>query len=476
MVAAMGCARATSTPAEITPATIPSTVLTGLPGGAPAHATLCVNDQLHPNFPNDADVFIKVFCADAAGGTVPNPTSLVELEQLLGLGFQNPGGGNATGGNPGFALLGHSESLAGRYISAINPRAILFTPLTGSRPSGYVLLAYTRGDTFVEVAAHDPTLDKVILYLVRFAKGCAANPGGCTPADLLTSSVEQGWLAVDSYAASTDINDTILDCFECHQPAGPSGPTVLRMQEITPPFTHFFSSTTEGGKALVADFHSAHGSNEAYAGIPAPLVDESDPALLAGFLQAAGFGDQPNAFDSAAIEAEVRNSAPRQPLVNVPLGESHTWDGIYAVAKLGQAIAVPYHDVKVTDATKLAAATNAYRKVSLGQASPNSLMDIRDVFLDQGLRDMGFAPADGLDGHALLVQVCQQCHNSHLDQTISRALFNVEILGALPRSRKNEAIRRLNITNLEDPSKMPPPLFRTLTSDERQRIIDVLNE
>ena len=42
-------------------------------------------------------------------------------------------------------------------------------------------------------------------------------------------------------------------------------------------------------------------------------------------IKQAGFGDQPNVFNSAAIEAEVTAAAPMQPAMNAPMGASPTW-------------------------------------------------------------------------------------------------------------------------------------------------------
>ena len=70
---------------------------------------------------------------------IPTPkiTSLADLQALLGLSFvdKTAAGGNATGGNPGFVLTGHSSSVVARYVSPINPRSIVFTPIeAGSAP------------------------------------------------------------------------------------------------------------------------------------------------------------------------------------------------------------------------------------------------------------------------------------------------------------------------------------------------------
>jgi mono/diheme cytochrome c family protein len=473
---------------QITSPQIPPGVFSGIQvSDAGAHADLCTNtDQAnHPNFPDDADRFLQVFCADLKGKPVPSPKSLVEFESLLGLGFSNPAGANGAGGNPGFVLTGHSSSLVGRFVSAINPRAILFTP--GPAANGYVALSYSRGDRFVEVATNDPQVpSKVILYLVRFETPCSGQNGDCTFGDLLLQPVETGWQSMTGYESSA-LSNTVLDCGECHQPKamGGNGPTLLRMQEFLPPYTHFFSSNTEGGRALLADFHAAHGTDEDYAGIPAAMIDKSDPALLRQFITMAGFGtdapsgsNQPNVFDSARIEDEVKASAPLQPGQNVPVGRSATWDAIYANTVRGLDIAVPYHDVKVTDPQKLAMATATYLKVQSGLSPASSLPDIRDVFLDEAIREMGFAPEAGLDARGLFLQVCHQCHNSDVTGQISRANFNVDLLlvGQLLSAEAGMAVSRLSITNPGDVHMMPPPALRTITAEERSLMVQFLQD
>jgi mono/diheme cytochrome c family protein len=373
-------------------------------------------------------------------------------------------------------MLGHSSSLVSRFVSSINPRAFVFTPAPadGSKPVGYAILAFTRGEQFVEVAVHDPVSDEVNLYIVFFKQDCQDAPGGCTFGDLLTPRLESGWKDVRIYESSTALNNTIADCAQCHQPDS-TKPNILRMQELAPPYTHFFSPSTTGGRALLDDFHAAHGTNEGYGPIPASLIDKSDPAKLRDLLVATGFGDQPNMFDSKAIEAEVSASAPEQPLINVPAGKSAAWQALYDRAVAGQVIAAPYHDVKVTDPSKLAAMTDIYKQVAAGAAAPSKLPDIRDVFLDDGLRDMGFAPKAGLDGRGLLTQICGQCHNARLDQTVSRAKFNAEALDKMDRAERDTAIGRL-LAESGSAQKMPPVLFRTITDDERQLMIDELEK
>ena len=462
-------------PATVQQPLIPRDVFDTLKAPADAHSELCANDGMHPNFPNDADRITKMFCQDLVkGGSIPQPQSLADLLLLLGLDFKDPNGENGQGGNPGFALLAHSSALTARKVSTITPTAFVFTPppADGSQPSGYVFLAFDPGETFVEVTSHDPTKGEVNFYLVLFDKDCSKAPGGCKNGDLLTQKLTQGWSNLREYESSTALDNTIADCRQCHAPVN-GNPQILRMQEIMPPFTHWFSMQTTGGKALFEDFHKAHPAGEDYGPIPAALVDKSDPALMAQMITQAGFGDQPNRFDSKTIEAEVVATAPMQPWTNAPIGASPTWRAAYESAVAGKFIATPYHDVKVTDPTKLAKMSKAYTQFMAGKTS--DLPDVRDVFFDAGLRDMGFAPKWGLDGRQLITQMCQQCHHSNLDLTITREKFLVDQLDTMPRDEKDLAIKRLQ-TAADSRLAMPPVLFRTITDDERQKMIDELRK
>jgi hypothetical protein len=465
-----------SAPSTVQPPMIPPDVFATLKDPTDAHAELCAPDDQHPNFPDDADLITKMFCQDVKpGGVMPTPQGLADLQKLLGLDFKDPSGGNGTGGNPGFALLGHSSALTARKVSSIAPTAFVFTPppADGSAPApGYVFLAYDPGEQFVEVASHDPAANEVNFYLVLFDQACTSAPGGCTNNDLLTPQLVKGWSNVRPYESTTFLNNTIADCRQCHAPDD-SKPQILRMQENVSPFTHWFSAQTEGGRALLDDFHAAHGTAEDYGPIPAALVDQSDPAKMAAMIAQAGFGAQPNAFPSQVIENELKASAPLQPQVNTPAGSSATWQSLYDKSAAGQFIAAPYHDVKVTDPMKLANMSKQYQQWIAGTLPV--LPDIRDVFLDDGLRDMGFAPKLGLDGRGLLVQMCQQCHNANLDQTITRERFLVDQLDTMSRDEKDLAVMRLMGAD-DSRLTMPPLLFRTITDAERQLMIAELQK
>ena len=474
-----GCTVGDSMPTSTALApTIPSDVFETLKDPAGAHAELCDHDATDTTFPAQADRITNRFCQDVQGGAVPEPHSLSDLLAILNLDFKDPTGGNGTGGNPAFAILGHSSALTARKVSSITPTAFVFTPLdaSGKPPADYMFLAFDPGEQFVEVASFSPSDAAVNFYVVLYDKACGTS---CGPNDLLTPAQTSGWSNVRIYESTTYLNNTIADCRQCHIGAGTDNPTspdplILRMQELEAPHTHWFSQTTPGGQALLGDFHAAHGTSEDYGPIPAALVDKSDPDLMAGFIQAAGFADQPNAFHSATIESEVAESAPAQPATNVPIGASATWATGFDAATNGQFIPAPYHDVKVTDPDKLARATATYVSFRTGQSATMD-SDIRDVFLDNGLVDMGFAAPESLDGRALLVQQCQQCHNSRLDPTLSRDNFLVDKLDSMSRMEKDLAIARID-TPTDTRLTMPPPLFRSLGDRERQLMIEELQK
>jgi hypothetical protein len=411
---------------------------------------------------------------------IPAPKGLDDFLKILGLDFKNPAGGNGTDGNPAFAILGHSSALTARKVSSITPTAFIFSPLLpdGKVPVDYLFVAFDPGETFLEVASFSPADQVVNFYLVLFDKECSKAPSGCGHDDLLTPKQTVGWSNIRIYESTTALNNTIADCRQCHIGAGKDVPDtgdalILRMQEIEAPHTHWFSSKTTGGTSLLTDFHAAHGSNETYGGIPATMLDKGDPALMAAFIKAAGFGVQPNEFHSAAIEQEVTASAPMQPAINSPMGESATWQKTYDDYVAGKFIAPPYHDVKVTDPKKLARMSQVYRDWQTGKGPLSE--DIRDVFLDEGVVNMGFAGKPEMNGLQLLVQQCQQCHHAKLDPTISRDKFLVDQLQLMSRAEKDLAIERIK-TPVTTRLTMPPPLFRSLNQRERDLMIEELRK
>ena len=69
-----------------------------------------------------------------------------------------------------------------------------------------------------------------------------------------------------------------------------------------------------------------------------------------------------------------------------------------------------------------------------------------------------------------LIQACGSCHNDVLDQSLSRARFNID-LSRLDRTELDTAIERIERPRTE-PGCMPPPEARQL--DPTVRVLDYL--
>ncbi|MEO8699790.1 MAG: hypothetical protein ABI867_07090 [Kofleriaceae bacterium] len=425
--------------------------LQGLPTGTEAWTNLCAKGY--------GDMISAKFCA---GTAPPVITSIVELEQLLGLRVvANPTNDPNLNQNVRITLTGHSTGLGLRSVTPLNPRAFLFTPAAanaGPNPS-YQVMAFARGEPFVELVANDPAANALRFFLIRFHPACEAT--GCNHADLLTPTIESGWTGYTIYDDAT-IKNTTLDCMSCHQPGGPSTKPMLRMQELAHPWAHWFYIERAPNQATMVDFHIAHGTED-YAGIPNANIDPSRPIALQRLVTNNGFATQPNVFDSTKIEAELLQ------------GPSATWSATYARSVAGLEIPTPYFGIPQTDPAKTSVAITAYQNTMAGTLPRDQMPDITDTLLDAALADMSIRPKAGLDGRGILEHMCQMCHNASLDQTISRARFNVVGLTTLSRAEKDEAIRRLNLPE-SDAKHMPPVRFHTLSTAERDLVIQELQK
>jgi hypothetical protein len=435
-----------------------------LPKGSTQLADLCSRGYQDP--------IAKAFCASPS----PSISNLDDVLKTIGLPFAP--GPYASGmlmsgqnGNPGYVMTAQSTSITTRKVSQLNPRAILFTPplargrMTGTpKPNAsYVAMGFTRGDEAVELLGKDPANGQPRFFLLKYTLACEAAPGGCTNADLYTPNVEKNFTSWSLYSED-DLKDTTLDCLQCHQPQGPGTPKMLRMQELQRPWQHWMYNDATGVAALRADFHGAHGTTEAYGGIPGQIMDLADVQQLEAFVENNGYINQPNEFDGKTILAELTAG-----------GTSATWSSEYANSEAGNDIPVPYFGTMATDPLKVQALITQYSGVVSGSLPASALGDMSDVFTDTAERAMTHKPAMGLTGQQILVQVCQQCHNSRLDQTISRASFNVEKLAQLSPVEKQEAIRRIN-TAPDACDHMPPQRFRELDANEIALVTAALSQ
>jgi hypothetical protein len=411
----------------------------------------------------DGDDLVRdLFCA----GTPLQIESLADLQRAMAIDpLRNEVDRNVV-------VSGHTTALSARNVSAANPRVIFVQREHPGEGREMFAVAFVRGEQTVELVVHDRPSGELRFFLITYRQACNYQPAGCSPGDLLTLEAESGWREV-TLLEEEDLKNTALDCRQCHQPGGPGTPKLLRMQERARPWTHWFDFTTDGGRALIADYLAMKG-DEPLAGVTAARMQQAIAAPLVGLVSHESQEEQPNPFDSPRIETEVKASAPAQPFDNSIPGQSAAWRAAYEVAKRGVAIAVPYHDVKVTDPAKLAAATAAYRSYLAGETTADELPDFRDIYPDDAMlkAELGLTTEPGLDAGGVLRQACLQCHNTRLDNTISRARFIADF-SMLDREQRDRAIERLLLPP-EDPRAMPPAHHRALTAEGRQRLIDAL--
>ncbi|NRA62853.1 MAG: hypothetical protein HRU19_00135 [Pseudobacteriovorax sp.] len=461
------------------------------------------------------------------------PTSLQMMQDRMGLRVPviNNRNQNGAAPNPGFAVQGHSSSLVGQFVSSINPRVIIFNAVEPSANQdfdtrAFVAMGFVRGEQFAEIIVgqndsdpntFDPNEDPEF-FLVAFKQACNDAPGGCTPGDLLTPAVESNWTSVTVYE-DEDIKNTIVDCKHCHQPEGVNTPKFGRMQELADPWTHFMRDN-RSGQEITADYYAAHGTAETYGGIPGQSIEFSDPANLEDLVRTNGFNIlqvEPIEFATQDIQDEIEGANNAQPADNTTPGVSNTWEQLFQLSAQGRVdinndpnnpdfrniIPIPYHDVKVTEPALLEKFTRQYQDFLAGTITPAQMEDHRYIFRtsQQEQADMGFAIRENTPPETILIQACFQCHNSQLDQSLTRAKFNVDLaaMGANAKAEIDIAIERLKLGYTEarlaqeeikffdektmEEKKlekgehiltMPPRRFKSLTDSQIDSVIEYL--
>jgi len=429
-----------------------------------------------------ADAVRDLFC-DA--GT-PAITSLRQLQQLLALdAYRAAGGGyypTEDGGVPSRSgqtsdagvvlnlnavLLGHSTALSGSLVSPINPRAILMGETT--------LLAFQRGVQRVELATQARDQARLNFYLVSFVQACNEAPAHCSPGDLYTPRIESDWQHL-SVQDDEELKNSSSDCRQCHQ-RGMDSPMLL-MRERNGPWTHFFAHDRDdqpdfaypepSGKDLVLDYRQAKGA-EPYAALPVPILRGTIGLALEVRVRL----EQPLEFDGATIlnerwtqEPDGTWSGPKR---------SATWDRAYQAFKRGERLALPYFSTRATDPAKQSALSAAYQRFRAGELSAEALPDLADIYPDdpQTRAEIGLQTEPGASAAEVLIQACGSCHNDVLDQTITRARFNIDL------SRMDEHARLQAIARIELPADgegvMPPHETRQLDAEGRKKLIAYLH-
>ncbi|MDD9968541.1 MAG: hypothetical protein OXR73_20035 [Myxococcales bacterium] len=416
-------------------------------GGRP---TLCARPR--------QDAVRDVFC----GEVPPILTSLRDLQEALGL-LVDPSGRLI---DPGVsvAALGHSTALSGHRVSPINPRLIMSAPP--------LFLAYQRGVQKVEMIASTGA-GGLNFYLLRFEQTCNQRPEGCLPGDLYTARVERQWLSW-SLEDDEDLKNTAEDCRQCHQRA--RALPALLMRELNNPWTHFFlpiiSETPSGpgvrGEDLLRDYVAAKG-DEPYGGFLLSTLSPIAPFVLESLVGI----EQPLLFDAPTIENERWPLDPESGYPSDPQ-PSPSWEAGYDAFKRGEQLPLPFLEARAVDVDKQTALSGAYALHRSGEARPEELPDLSDIFPDDPLvrARIGLQTEPGADAVDVMIQACGPCHNDVLDQAVSRARFNINLWALEPDAVKT-AIERIERAPGEQ-GAMPPPEARKLDADGRERLLDYL--
>lgn len=353
----------------------------------------------------------------------------------------------------GQAMVTHSTSLFGRHVTPINPRMIFFH---FSPASGFIApnaLAFTRGSPLVELVTADRVTGDLRFYLVRFEPACGDH---CTLAEQLTPAIEKGWTNV-WFSEDRELENTTLDCLHCHQPSGPGTPKMLRIHELRRPWTHWadVGANSPVGAGLLGEFKASRPSFEGYAAQSMATL-QPIPADLEQLMDDDGFANQPQLFDSDGIAADPG-----------------LWKSLYQRSLDARQMPVPVPDLHATDPDRQAAASQRYLEVANGQRPASELLDTRAIMTVDSERKVRVRPHQGAGGRDVIVEVCGACHNSTLNQNISRARFNVDRLEEQKSGENAIAITRLKLP-ATDPLHMPPEMSGELTEDEIEAAVSAL--
>lgn len=422
----------------------------------PSRPSFCARDGSNP--------LRDVFCAAQS----PGVSDLRTLQERLQL-HPVPQPGDLDANLP--VLLGHSTSLSGRLVSPLNPRAIVLNKRTA--------MAFQRGQQQVELASRGDESSPYTFYLLTFEQACNASAAGCMAGDLFSPAVEIDWTRV-TVRDDEELKNTPSDCRQCHQRGLPS--PILLMREVNGPWTHFFGTLSDGeqrsdgevpddtGRDLVRDYRAAHG-DAPYANIPFDFVRATEGLAL----QISVAPEQPLVFDAPKILFERWPYDFQSGWVTTPQ-RSVTWDRNYEAFKRGEQLALPYFAARATDPTKSAQLTAAYQRFRNRELDTSELPDLADVAPDdpQTRAEIGLLVEPQATPAQALIQGCGSCHNDVLDQTISRARFNIA-LARLDPAERAVAIERLRLSP-GSAGAMPPRDARQLDAATRERLLSYLQE
>ncbi|MEM6996706.1 MAG: hypothetical protein AAF721_39750 [Myxococcota bacterium] len=408
--------------------------------------------------------------------------------------------------SPFFALSANSTSLVANHVSSINPRLIVGDRIGqfGAEPFGggdlgVLAMGFARGEQFVELVGFDPVADELNFYLLMFEQECNATEQGCSTADLVTPAIEEDWDRWTLYQ-DVDLENKTLDCNVCHQPLGPGTPKILRTQEISNSWTHWFpvrpvteetgpwptggdgtdgirptdegSHGTRSSEVLWTQFERMHAAEGFYGGVSLDLLRlaAAGPEIEVFVRSYMATRELPAALQvphgaGAAVSDYFCDSSSME-----IFGAESAWDQEFSRVVHGTRLPLPSHRIDITDAARREAAIASYLDKIEGVAPEETLVDPRDVVADDTLVEMSLLPTADATATEILTHMCSRCHNDRLDPGLSRARFDATALASLTHDQKLMIADRIGRGH-DDKYLMPPSRFASLPDWAVDRVV-----
>lgn len=433
--------------------------------------------------------------------TRPAIASLADLHSVLGVNDAQPpqqGQGNGDGNDDAAAgdqastapirlsgMTAHSASLVSRFVSALNPRVVIGVVPGGANADARPMFAlgFARGEPFVELVAYDFSARAVNFYLLAFEPSCANEH--CTPAELLSESIESGWQGTTLYRAE-DLANTPLDCLSCHQPEGASGPRRVLMRQLRNPWMHWMPLEPRGANCADADaggngmgrgryvnpglfqtFQQAHAGEARYAGLPLDAMNMLPAgAQLEAFVQtfegvAGALRGQRGGMAGGGEPAEFPS---REVLSESLCGSGHDAWSSYAAPLRSAGLPVPFYMPDVLEAGEREQAAKNYGAYLDAHKGSDEFELVSGWMSAEAQAAIGFQPSAGADATQVLREMCVRCHNDATDSMLTRSRFNAQSPERWDAAVAQKALERIALP-ADDPEHMPPRRFGELGAE-----------
>jgi hypothetical protein len=380
--------------------------------------------------------------------------------------------GQTGGGEQNLAIATASSGLSFKAVSPANPRSFL---MTGQSPEfsrqRAVVVAFSRGEQLVEIAALDESAAAINFYLLSYEQGCEPR---CRPDQLLLAETESNWRTWRLYT-DADLEDTPFDCLSCHRPGGPGTPRRLLMRDFDIPWFQWLPEArveracTDAQGISRPPIHAnsdlrtrfLRANPEGYAGLGPQAIGNADGHNLHTFVFMFGATflqpplDEPFVLDSRQAFDQWRCD-----------DRNDLWK-LYRKSTLEVlGTPVPYYKYDNSSASGTRALDNLRDYLARASAEVPAA-EILEQFVDEEAKlATGALIADG-PPEALLVMGCGRCHDARAPVGSVRSKFNInEISPASARA----AAARLRLAG-SSPFVMPPARAGSLAKEARDHLL-----